>query len=58
MDDFWGDSYERDPRPEGPADVAVKVRYAMTAEIERQALAARWHRLRLVLPRGTPPEGV
>jgi hypothetical protein len=46
MNDFWGDSNERDPRPEGPADVEVKVRYAMNAEPERQALAARWHRLR------------
>jgi hypothetical protein len=53
MDDFWGDSNgrshdDRGARPEWPGDGSVTVYYSMSAEIEveRQALAARWHRLR------------
>jgi hypothetical protein len=53
MDDFPGDSNERShddrgARPEWPGDGSVTVYYSMSAEIEveRQALAARWHRLR------------
>jgi hypothetical protein len=47
MDEFWGDSNDRGgPQPGWPANVAVKVDSPISAEIERQTIAARWHRLR------------